>query len=343
VPAWHLGELLPRAMANRFDVAVFYSKPVAWPRFQMLFANLAVRGVALVDATMEQSWHSQMPEVIAGPVRLGDMQHWIKRSLLPNLDRIGVEILQSDLAQSFCLPKSLSELQEPQPAQRRLRKAEKPSVLFVPTNGVGLGHAKRCSLIADEMRSESTPSFAAFPSCIGMLTASGFDTLPLVSRTQHRAGHDNDVMNFARLTSAVRGAAAIVFDGGYVFDSVMRAAADNDKPSIWVRRGLWQASQNNQVAMDRQKTFTRIIVPTEAFDELNSPEKTTENVVKVGPIVQRINFEAAEVDGLRATLAEQLGLKGKKLVVTMLGGGVAADRRAQINAICSHLSGRADG
>jgi UDP:flavonoid glycosyltransferase YjiC (YdhE family) len=342
VPIWHLGELLPRAMASRFDVAVFFSKPVSWPRFQMLFANLTVRGAALVDATMDQLWHRHMPEVIPGPVRLGDMDDWIKRSVIPNLDGIRTEIMQSALAQSFCLPKSLAQMQEPQPDRPRSRKTGKPSVLFVPTNGVGLGHAKRCSLIADEMREKATPSFAAFPSCIGMLTASGFDTLPLVSRTSHRAGHDNDVTNFARLKAAASEAAAMVFDGGYVFDSVMRAAADNDKPSIWVRRGLWQASQNNQVALDRQKTFTRIVVPTEAFDELNAQEETTSNVVKVGPIVQRIDLNAGEVGDLRASLAERLDIQGKKLVITMLGGGVAADRRAQINTICSHLSGQDD-
>ena len=38
---------------------------------------------------------------------------------------------------------------------------------------------------------------------------------------------------------------------------------------VWLRRGLWQAEQDNSIALDRAKVFSQVIVPTEAFDELN--------------------------------------------------------------------------
>lgn len=338
IPAWHLGELLPRSLAARFDAAVFCSKPTSWPRFQMIFANLALNGAALIDATLDRSWQTPIPQMIAGPSRLSDLGNWMTDSVIPNLSAITSDLARSTLAQSLQLPHLLCSLADPVPAGRKPHPKTKPSILFVPTNGVGLGHAKRCSLVADAMRDDAESVFAAFPSCIGMLTASGFDTMPLVSRTTQRASHDNDVINMARLSSAARRASALVFDGGYVFDSVMRAAADNYLPSVWVRRGLWQASQNNQVALDRQKSFTRVVVPTEAFDELNGPMDRTENVIHVGPIVQRIPISQNEVSSLKTALSDEVGLSGKRLVVTMLGGGVAADRRAQINAVCAHLS-----
>lgn len=342
VPVWHLGELLPRAMAARFDVVVFFTKPAAWPRLQMLFANLVSRGTPLVDATVDRAWHSAISEVIAGPVRITDLAGWLMDTVLPKRKAISSALSESSLARRFQLPLALhalrSEIQRPVPRA----KATKPAVLFIPTNGVGLGHAKRCSLIADAMRKDCTSQFAAFPSCIGMLTASGFDTMPLVSRTAQRESHANDIINFSRLSAGAENAAATVFDGGYVFDSVMRAAADHGRPSVWIRRGLWQASQSNQVALDRQKTFTRIVVPTEAFDELNAPIENIEKTVQVGPIVQQITMAPAQRETLRNKLQDELGLHGKSIVVTMLGGGVAADRRAQINTICSHLEGRKD-
>lgn len=342
IRVWHLGELLPRAMAARFDVAVFFAEPMAWSRFQMLFANMALAGTALIDATLARSWHSQMPDVIAGPARLADLSDWLCHSILPNAERIAHELKHSELASKLTINEPLMALSTP--IKRKLRKVRRAdeTILFIPTNGVGLGHAKRCSLVADAMRDRAKAQFAAFPSCIGMLTASGFDTMPLVSRTPHRASHDNDVINFARVSSLTKHAAVAVFDGGYVFDSIMRSAADSGKPSVWIRRGLWQASQNNQIALDRQKAFTRIVVPTEAFDELNAPAETNANVVQVGPIVQCNTMTPGKSADLRANLLNQLGLKGTKLVVTMLGGGVAADRRAQINAICSHLADQDD-
>ncbi len=342
VPVWHLGEMLPRALAARFDIAVFFSEPIAWPRFQMLFANLVGQGAACVDATSRRSWQNGISEVISGPTRLSDLNDWLQEAILPNLTEIKQSLSISAICESFKLPETLREFQTMQPKVRRNKKPEKPSVLFVPTNGVGLGHAKRCSLVADAMRKDTRSQFAAFPSCIGMLTASGFDTMPLVSRTRHRASHDNDLVNFSRLSAAAQNAAVTVFDGGYVFDSVMRAAADNDRPSIWIRRGLWQDGQNNQVALDRQKTFSRIVVPTEAFDELNAPNETSDHIFQVGPIVQCHSWETSQRETLRESLQHEIGLEGKTLVVSMLGGGVAADRRAQINAICAHLEARDD-
>ncbi len=342
VPVWHLGELLPRALAARFDAAVLFAKPSTWPRFQMLVANLTLAGAALIDATMDRLWQQSRPEMIAGPVQISDLADWLTKSILPNLDEIKDTVTSSSLAAYFKLPDILAGLREPPLSQKPARKAVKPPVLFIPTNGVGLGHAKRCSLIADAMRDAATPQFGAFPSCIGMLTASGFDTVPLVSRTQKQASHKNDIVNLARLSAAAKEAKITVFDGGYVFDSVMRAAADHGRRSVWVRRGLWQASQNNQVALDRQKTFSRIVVPSEAFDELNAPARYDENLVQVGPIVQQTLQDTKEKATLRKQLEDNLGLHGKHLVVTMLGGGVAADRRAQVNTVCAHLEGRSD-
>jgi hypothetical protein len=217
-------------------------------------------------------------------------------------------------------------------------------LVIMPTNGVGLGHAQRCVLIADEFdRSRVAPIFAVFPSCAGLVKTYGFDTMPLIPRSaMHAQAHANDLPNYVRLHALAGDAGALVFDGGYVFDSVYRTILEHRLRGVWIRRGLWQAEQDNTTALDREKAFERVIVPTEAFEELNVAYSHGEQVHRVGPIVRCDGLDAVQRRTLREQLAERYGLGFDRLVVTQLGGGVAADRGAQIQAVCGVLERRAD-
>ena len=346
IPVWHLGEMPPRSFSRRFNVIALCDDPTTWSRFQFVLANLIGSGAVLLDCTLEQHWAALDKVFVEGTPDFASLGAWMSRDLvrlLPNLSR---EVSASDFAQALGLPQQISEfmpVEETGHAGPRPDKAERDAgrVLFVPTNGVGLGHAKRCSLVADALRADAKPVFAAFPSCIGMLTRAGFDTAPLVSRSTTRQSHANDLINTARLGGMAQRAKGLVFDGGYVFDSITRAVSDNSLPSVWIRRGLWQASQNNKVALDRQKHFTSIIAPEEAFDELNAPVSSAK-IKRVGPIVHQTDLTDAARTKLRADVREEVGIDAERIVVTMLGGGVAADRTAQTNAIAAHLSHHKD-
>lgn len=344
VPVWHPGEILPRALAARIDIAVLCEAPMKWYRFQSILANLTGRGAVIIDGTAERHW-SMLPEgVIAGTHDFPTLFSWLQQDILPVADAISREVRQSELAKRFAVPDVLLRLGAGSGLASKFRPAEEEGgqVVFMPTNGVGLGHAKRCSLIATALERPDKAVFAAFPSCLGLLNTCGLDAMPLVSRDALRKNNDNDLVNHGRLNALSRNASGLVFDGGYVFDSVLRSIADNALPSVWIRRGLWQDTQNNGISLDRQKIFDRIVVPREAFDELNASTPRSERVVEVGPIVQQIQHTADDRDRLRASVQRRLGHEAGTLVVTMLGGGVAADRRAQINAVCTHLSTKKD-
>ena len=64
------------------------------------------------------------------------------------------------------------------------------------------------------------------------------------------------------------------------------------------------------------------------------------HVRRVGPIVQPP--PTLDRETVRARLARSFGVAFDKLVVTMLGGGVAADRSAQVQAISGLLEPRPD-
>ena len=114
-------------------------------------------------------------------------------------------------------------------ARRRAPALRRAKVVFMPTNGIGLGHAQRCTLVAAELdRDRVDPIFAAFPSCTGLVKAYGFDAMPLVQRSAlHPRAYENDLVNYLRLKALTDDARTLVFDGGYVFDLVYRTIVEN--------------------------------------------------------------------------------------------------------------------
>jgi hypothetical protein len=167
--------------------------------------------------------------------------------------------------------------------------------------------------------------------------------MPLLGRSAlHAHSHEHDLGNYLRLRALCAGARTLVFDGGFVFDSVYRTLLETGAGGIWIRRGLWQPGQDNSVALDREKAFDRVIVPLEAFEELNTAYSRGSHLHPVGPIVQRVALAPPARAELRAGLAERYGRSFDRLAVTLLGGGVAADRSMQIQALCGLFERRSD-
>jgi predicted glycosyltransferase len=174
-----------------------------------------------------------------------------------------------------------------------------------------------------------------------LIEAAGFPALPLVGR---HGGHPdrsgNDVLNARRLHGALRPGDRLVFDGGYVFPSVFRAILERDLEGIWIRRGLWQPGQITPQALQREAVFRRVIIPGEAFDELNEDYTFGPRITRVGPIVQDAPLNAEARLALRGRLAQRFGVEVREVIVSMLGGGVAADRVAQTQVISAVAEAR---
>jgi hypothetical protein len=352
---YHYGEALPAGIARGVDVCVLFAALPTSYRVQSLVANLAVSGRALVDGTGRHEVAAALDAFVPGPPDIASLRDFLVERILPNLARIETQVRASQTAERFAAGPLLARLgtERSSPAERAraaltLRRGGEPApsrqVAFMPTNGIGLGHAQRCTQIAAALEGERTSAvFAAFPGCMRLVTSRGFDVVPLVGRSPlHARPWENDLPNYLRLRALAAGSAAIVFDGGYVFDSVYRTVVETGTPGVWIRRGLWQASQDNSVALDREKAFARVVVPGEAFAELNAGYSRGEHLRPVGPIVTPVRLDAAARRALRERIAERFGRPFDRLVVTMLGAGVAADRSAQIQAMSAMLERRPD-
>jgi hypothetical protein len=346
VRIYHYGELLPASLASQVDICATFARPSSNYRMKSLIANLAVSGCALIDCTSGHQNAKQSDVYIEGPPDLSSLGAYLVNEILPSDHEIRDFTLATKHAKAVDARKTIEVLKRDPGAPPSVISSRniKDQVVFVPTNGVGLGHAQRCSLVASEIdKTVVSPVFAAFPSCAKMLKSYGFDVMPLISRSRlHAQEHENDLVNYTRLRALTAQARALVFDGGYVFDSIYRSILDNGLSGIWIRRGLWQGAQDNSIALDREKVFDRVIVPMEAFDELNESYSRGSHVHAVGPIVRQSMLSEESRVQLRAELAQRYEREFSRLVVTMLGGGVAADRKAQTQAICGMIERRPD-
>ena len=344
------GELLPTDLSERVDILACCAPLQSSYRLQCLAANLAVSGGVLLDCTPDHALARATDGFVRAPAGLTGLAGFVAAEIAPNLEELGRQVRGSAFAARVdgrrfaqSLGRAANEAGPAGPARRRAA-APRAKVVFMPTNGIGLGHAQRSALVAaalDRRRTEAV--FAAFPSCVGLVKAYGFDAMPLVQRSPlHGRTYENDLVNHLRLRGLTATAGTLVFDGGFVFDSVCRALADSRVDGVWMRRGLWQAGQDNRTALDRGRLFARIIVPTEAFDELNPPGPDGARVHRVGPVVQRLQLGPARRASLREALAGRYGIGFDRLVVTQLGAGAAADRTAQIQALCGIVERRPD-
>ena len=337
-------EIAPLTLAGLTDIVVVMGETSAGTRINQTCAEVLGAGGIVIDGTATGCLVASGGPIVRGPTDIVGMTVFLEHDILPRLDALHAEVSRSDWVRA----NRLTALTDRFPAPLRATPArgmhiEQPKTVFIPTNGIGLGHAQRCSQIAREIPEPGAVRFAAFPSCIEMVESHGFGCTPLVQKsTVHADPYANDIVNYRRLSRHLSPGDRLVFDGVYIFDSIYRTILERDLDAVWIRRGLWRAHQTNTAALEREHCFSRVVVPHEAFDELNQHYSFGTHIHPVGPIVQHDDGDADAVAQSRAAIARQLGHPFKKLVVSMLGGGVAADRGSQLQTICAALERRPD-
>lgn len=325
-------------LSDRTDLLAIAGKAPHDPFVAAAAMDILSRGGPVIDMTDGQDYASSHAPILRGPGNLGDLPAYLDASVLGNLRQIETMIAHD----SWCLAHDAGALDhalglQPPPA-RRPRTDRAPLAIFMPTNGVGLGHAQRSGTIAELMQSRARVRFAAFPSCIPMLAARGFSCLPLLAKSaRHGEPSANDVLNAARLGRLAQPGDTFVFDGGHVFRSVAQTILKHDLKAVWIRRGLHQPGQLAGGVPDREKIFGTVIVPSEAFDELNDPTEFTPRVRRVGPVLRRVAADRAE---MRSKIAGIAQTEFDQLAVSMLGSGVATQRSAHLHAIAHFFERR---
>lgn len=216
---------------------------------------------------------------------------------------------------------------------------DRARVLFLSSNGVGVGHLMRLMSMARRSSDEVVPLFLSLSQAVSVVRDNGFFVEYLASRgvtgMLHRDWHR---LLRDRLEELIRihDVRAVVFDGTWPFHGMFDAAHQHpDVALVWSRRGMWRAGIDNPM-LARAADFDLVLEPgefAEAFDRGPTVARRSE-ATRVGPVT----FLDAEELVSAAEAREHLGLDpDRPAVLVQLGAGNINDVSSLLGAVTDRL------
>ncbi len=227
-------------------------------------------------------------------------------------------------------------------------------ILFVTSNGTGLGHLTRSMAIARRLDSAIEPFFITFSAGAPVVRDQGFPVEYIASYDRPGAGTDLSWTLRARDRLRVMvGEIApelVVFDGTHPYERLLPALRSSGAPLVWCRRAMWRADADT-APLHRSHLFDAVLEPGEldpAADRGPTAVRRSE-VHAVDPIVLLDRGELVPRDEAE----RELGLDpARPHVLVALGQGegvreasalclrhLAASGEVQVAALRSHLAG----
>lgn len=227
------------------------------------------------------------------------------------------------------------------PPKRRpkpLRRPHPPRVLFVPSNGVGLGHVTRTLAIARRMDHAVDPVFATLAQGSGAIEASGYTAEYLPSHTDTGENLENwDKWFQFQLAELIDryGTDTVVFDGNNPTHGLVRAAGERAGCKlIWVRRGM--LGKTVSPYMKNARFMDLIIEPGEVAGErdIGATVQRRGEALLVEPITLLDRHELLSAEQARVALGLAPDLPA---VLVQLGAGTNRDTLSLIEQIMVQL------
>ncbi len=194
-------------------------------------------------------------------------------------------------------------------------------VLFITSNGFGLGHVTRCMAIARRLPDDVEPIVFTLSEALPIVRREGFFAEYFPSRDQEAesANHWNGRLS-RRVTAALEeyDPAVVIFDGTYPYRGMLEALRRPPRRKLlWVRRGMWKAGQGT-VNLQFAPFFDTVVEPGEFASAADSglTVESKEGVVAVAPILYCDDDDLLE----RAEAERELGLSPGRLNVLMQPG-----------------------
>jgi UDP:flavonoid glycosyltransferase YjiC (YdhE family) len=216
-------------------------------------------------------------------------------------------------------------------------------VLFVSSNGTGMGHLTRLMAMARRHGPGVRPVFASMSQAVPVVATEGFGWEYVPSRESLGIGvrRWNLLMEerFAGILARER-PAALVFDGTYPYDAVLAAArAVPGLRLVWSRRGMWKpGGDTDQLA--RAPRFDLIVEPGDlaASQDRGSTAPRTD-AVRVDPITL---LDASDLLS-REEAAAQLGVDpARPVALVTLGAGNNRDLTDDLGLFLTRLAKEPD-
>ena len=181
-------------------------------------------------------------------------------------------------------------------------------VLFVSSNGAGVGHLMRLLSYAKHADSHVEPLFLTFSQGGKVVDDAGYLVEYLASRSisgaRAVAWHP---MLRARVGELIEryDVRAVVFDGTWPYQGILDAAADHPHVQlIWSRRAMWRHGVSNPVLDHERDRFDLVIEPGElaADEDHGETRRYRAEARRVGPVTYLDLDELLDRDAARAAL-----------------------------------------
>ncbi|MDQ3759111.1 MAG: UDP-N-acetylglucosamine--LPS N-acetylglucosamine transferase [Actinomycetota bacterium] len=213
-------------------------------------------------------------------------------------------------------------------------------ILFLSSNGTGLGHLTRSMAIARRLDPRLEPLFFTLSGAAPVVAQQGFEVEFAASYATPTAGSDWRWSRRlrGRLRAAMRDAdpRVMVFDGAHPYQALLDAMPSvPDAHRVWCRRPMWKPGSNFG-ALERTRFFDRVLEPGEfaAPEDRGATVALQANAHCVDPVVF---LDDSELLG-RAEAERELGFEpGGVNVLVQLGQG--AEVRAASERCLAHLAG----
>ncbi len=214
-------------------------------------------------------------------------------------------------------------------------------ILFLSSNGTGLGHLTRSMAIARRLDESLEPLFFTLSGAAPVVADQGFPVEFAASYATPTAGSDWRWSRRlrGRLRAVMRDAdpRVLVFDGAHPYQALLDAMPSvPDAHRVWCRRPMWKPGSNFG-ALERTRFFDQVLEPGEfaASEDRGATVALRDDAFCVDPVVFCDDTELYE----RADAERKLGLEpGGVNVLVQLGQG--DEVRAASERCLAHLAGR---
>lgn len=212
-------------------------------------------------------------------------------------------------------------------------------VIFLTSNGAGMGHLTRLLAIARASDPEKIePLFVSLSQGVPVVADQGFPFEYLASSgAMAMPAPEWNIYFLERMREVLRTMrpSTLVFDGTVPYVGLMNLLKESDLLKVWVRRGMWKDSASG-ASLGREKAFDLVIEPGEfahSYDE--GPTARRSGAARVTPITVLASRETLDRHAARA----ELGMSADaKTVLLTLGAGNINDIGDLQNSILEILS-----
>lgn len=202
-------------------------------------------------------------------------------------------------------------------------RRQRPRVCFVTSNGAGMGHLTRLLAVARRLDDDVEVSFVSMSQACGVVAGYGYDFEYIPSKGDLLVdGQEwNQYFNKRFQESLDRlQPDAVVFDGTWPYQGIVRAIANNPAKFVWMRRGMWRSKTAN-TSLVRHTGFDSVIEPGDIAGPYDQgPTSHACDAYKVDPIIV-LDPEEVLPRG-RAREALGLGPMEKAMLITLGAGNI---------------------